>query len=136
MDVCMSVKTMTAPAATGPGRPSDYDEAIAKDICDRIANGDLPARICSQAGYPSRSTLYRWRQQHPEFDRAYVLAVAFWVWSLEEECLEIADNLATAESVERVKIRLAERHAMIARRTQDRTSVGRAVNPKKGRPPG
>jgi hypothetical protein len=104
LDACMSVKTKLAPVARGPGRPSDYDEALGMEICKRIANGELPARICSPAGFPSsRSTLYRWRQQHPEFDRAHNLAITFRVWSLEEECLEIADNIATSESVLRLR---------------------------------
>jgi hypothetical protein len=138
----MSVKTKPAnerdksgkglvPAARGPGRPSDYDEAIAMDICERIANGELPRQICREPGYPSRATLYRWRRQYPDFDRAYNLAVTFWVEMLDDECLEIVDNLSSSESLKRVDLRLAERRAMIARRTRDRTSVGRSSKPKK-----
>jgi hypothetical protein len=127
----MTVKTKPAPAERGPGRPSDYDEALGKEICKRIANGELPARICIQEGFPSRSTMYRWRQQHPEFDRAYILAITFWVWGLEEECLKIADNVTTSDSIKRAKLQLAARNAMIARRIQDRRSVGRNDKPKK-----
>ena len=51
---------------------------------------------------------------------------------LEEECLEIADNVTTSESIKRAKLQLAARNAMIARRIQDRRSVGRTDKPKKG----
>jgi hypothetical protein len=60
--------------------------------------------------------LYRWRRQHPEFARAYNLAVTCWIEDLQEQCLEIADDVASSEPLERVKIRLAERNAMIGRR--------------------
>jgi hypothetical protein len=138
----MSVKTKPAnerdksgkglvTAARGPGRPSDYEEGIAMDICDRIADGELLLQICREPGYPSRATLYRWRRRYPDFDRDYNLAVMLWVEALSEECIEIVDNLSSSESLKLVKLRLAERHAMIARRTQDRTSVGRSSKPKK-----
>lgn len=40
-------------------RPSSYNEAIAEDICGRVADGDSLRSICEGADYPERRTVFR-----------------------------------------------------------------------------
>jgi hypothetical protein len=57
-------------------RPSLFNEAIAGEICERIADGDSLRSICEGADYPERRTVFRWLAdpQHAEFRRQYALA--------------------------------------------------------------
>jgi hypothetical protein len=52
-----------------PGRKSDYTEALADAICDRIAAGDLITDICDSKGFPTYKTFRKWRAEHEEFSK-------------------------------------------------------------------
>ena len=58
------------------GRPSSFNEAIAEDICERIADGESLRTICDTEGYPDRRTVFRWLAdpEHEAFRRQYALA--------------------------------------------------------------
>jgi hypothetical protein len=56
------------------GRPEDYNERIAKDICEQIAAGKSLRSICEQDGMPSMVTVRAWRLRHPEFLTMYAIA--------------------------------------------------------------
>lgn len=51
------------------GRPTDYTEAIAIEICERIALGESLKKITSDDAMPSRSTVHSWLLdgKHKEF---------------------------------------------------------------------
>jgi hypothetical protein len=56
-------------------RPSLYTEALADEICARIALGDRGlARICAAEDMPGERTVYTWLKQHEEFRRGYARA--------------------------------------------------------------
>lgn len=54
------------------GRPTDYTKAKAEEICQRTANGEPLASICSDEHMPHISVVYDWERAHPDFteDRA------------------------------------------------------------------
>ena len=56
------------------GRPSTYSPGIAMMICERLAEGDLAVDICAEDGFPSLSTLQRWKEEHPEFGAMHARA--------------------------------------------------------------
>jgi hypothetical protein len=74
------------------GRPSDYSFQIAMSICDRLVDGESLRRICSDAGMPSRATVFRWIACHKEFGDRYILARDFQAEGLFDEMLEIVDD--------------------------------------------
>jgi hypothetical protein len=41
-------------------RPSSFNEAIAGEICRRIADGESLRQICAGEDFPDRSTVFRW----------------------------------------------------------------------------
>jgi hypothetical protein len=61
-------------------------------ICDRLADGESLRAICSDAGMPSRATVFRWIARHKEFRDEYTLACELRAEDLAEEMIEIADD--------------------------------------------
>lgn len=57
-------------------RPSSFNEAIANEICERIADGDSLRSICDGDEFPERRTVFRWlaNPEHEAFRRQYALA--------------------------------------------------------------
>lgn len=49
------------------GRPSSYSEALAEEICDRIANGESLVQICRDEHMPNRRTVLRWMEADAAF---------------------------------------------------------------------
>lgn len=50
------------------GRPSKFTQEIADYICEQIVNGRDLTEICEKdEGIPSRSTVYRWTVERPDF---------------------------------------------------------------------
>lgn len=75
------------------GRPTDYNEAIAALICERVATSTLGLnKICLAEDMPNKSTVNLWRYRHPEFSTQYALAKLVQADLLAEECLDIADD--------------------------------------------
>lgn len=76
------------------GRPSDFTQKLADDICDRIActNRGLDW-ICSQDDtFPHPSTIHRWTAERPDFRESYLRARERQADLIFDECLEIADD--------------------------------------------
>jgi len=46
------------------GRPSKYTKALARKICDRIANGESLVMICESKAMPSRTTVMTWLREN------------------------------------------------------------------------
>ena len=47
------------------GRPSGYSEEIIDEICERMIEGEDLVQICKDERMPSRVTIYRWMDAHP-----------------------------------------------------------------------
>lgn len=76
------------------GRPTDYCEEIAKEICDTIActpKGII--RLCKEnPHWPKHETIYRWKRIHSEFSEQYTQAKRDQIEILVDQSLEIADS--------------------------------------------
>lgn len=49
------------------GRPTDYSAELADEFCRRVASGRSTLSVCGDMDMPSDTTVYRWRQEKPEF---------------------------------------------------------------------
>ena len=49
------------------GRPTDYSDEIVDEFCRRIASGRSTLSVCADLDMPSDTTVYRWRQEKPNF---------------------------------------------------------------------
>lgn len=106
------------------GRPTDYSEEIALSICERMVNGESLRSICRDSDMPDLSTVFRWKDKHPEFREQYAHAREMQAEVLAEEIVEIADTpmigvrkkitprgpeLVEGDMVERAKLRIDAR---------------------------
>jgi len=76
----------------GPGRPTRYSPEAVLEICRRMENGESLRQICATPGMPGRTTVMRWLEAEPEFQKSYARArerlVEYWA----DEIVEIADG--------------------------------------------
>lgn len=49
------------------GRPTDYTQELADEFARRVASGRSVLSVCGDLDMPSDTTVYRWRQEKPEF---------------------------------------------------------------------
>lgn len=74
------------------GRRTEFTQAIADTICDRLAEGQSLRAICATAKMPCQVTVFKWLSQQPEFAKQYARARESQVEHYAEEILEIADD--------------------------------------------
>ena len=76
------------------GRPSDYTDELAHEICKAIATSSHGLkRICKDnPHFPTRTTILQWRLDKPEFSDMYMQAKVKQVEALADECMDIADD--------------------------------------------
>lgn len=74
------------------GRPTDYCDSIADEICERLSDGESLKNICSSEEMPTRSTVYRWMSLHEEFSDMYARAREQQAETLADEIIAIADD--------------------------------------------
>lgn len=73
-------------------RPTIYSSEAVDAICDRIAAGESLRAVCTDPAMPSRASVTRWLDLHPDFAAAYALACQSRADDLFDEILEIADT--------------------------------------------
>lgn len=73
-------------------RPSEYSEATAAAICERIANGESLRAICREDGMPDKTTVLRWLGANAAFRTQYTGAREAQADHMAEEILQIADD--------------------------------------------
>ena len=84
-------KKQAAPAIMG--RPTDYSQDLADEICDRIASGQPLVRICKDEHMPHVTTVYRWLNKRADFCDMYTKAKDASADTLAEEIQDIADSI-------------------------------------------
>ena len=92
-------KTKPAPKKPAPkkrktGRPSLYTDALAAEICRRLAEGETLRSVCRDKAMPDKATILRWLadKKKADFREQYVYAREMQADALFDEALEIADD--------------------------------------------
>lgn len=85
------------------GRPSDYSEELALEICELLSDGKTLVEITAMERMPNRATVYRWTEKHEAFRDMYTRAREFQADSHADEVTHIADNAKDA-ALARVQI--------------------------------
>lgn len=86
------------------GRPSSFTEALAREICERLAGGETLVSICLDEDMPNEATVYRWRNLNADFSRDYAHAREAQMDLEADQIREIADNLALLPDHKRVMV--------------------------------
>ncbi|AZY53034.1 terminase [Bordetella avium] len=79
---------------------STYTEAIATEICDRIADGEPLRQICRDQHMPAWRTVYHWIEARSEFAERMERARRVGFDAIAEEALEIANTPQIGEETE------------------------------------
>ncbi len=76
------------------GRPTDYNEEIAKLICERVATHDCGIqKLCDMYDdMPDKSTIRLWKLKHIAFSTQYADAKRQQVENYAEDIIDIADE--------------------------------------------
>ena len=88
-----SVSPQAPPKKHPGGRPTDYNQEIAEEICVRISTGEPLVRICREDGMPHLASVYRWLSRFPEFSEMYAKAKDQAADTLAEEIQDLADQM-------------------------------------------
>ena len=97
-----------------PGRPSKFTQALADEICRRMAEqGQTLRAICRDEAMPDKSTVLRWATADVAFRASYTLALAARADDWADEMLEIADEGRVR--VRRDRLRVKMRRWLLAR---------------------
>lgn len=78
-----------------PGRPSLFSDALAGEICGRIAAGESLNRICKDQHMPDQVTIYRWLASNEQFRKMYAQSREDQAETLADEIVSIADEECT-----------------------------------------
>jgi hypothetical protein len=81
-------------------RKTLYTEAIADEICQRLAEGEPLRVICRDAHMPAWRTVYLWMRQRTDFAERVAEARKIGYDAIAEEALEIADTPVIGEEIE------------------------------------
>lgn len=73
-------------------RPSTFNQEMADDICDRLADGKSLRSICLADDMPVQSTVFKWLSQQPAFAEQYARARETQADTLFDEIQDIADD--------------------------------------------
>jgi hypothetical protein len=69
-----------------------YNQAIADEVCERIAQGETLRAICREEGKPSHATIYNWLDENADFALRFAHARELGEELIAQECLSIADT--------------------------------------------
>lgn len=110
------------------GRPSTFSQALADEICERIAIGETLTDICDEDGMPDRRTVIRWKNANEAFCLAYVRAREDQAHSWADEIVSISDDgsrdytktedgreIVDHDHIQRAKLRVDTRKFLMAR---------------------
>lgn len=78
------------------GRPTDYSEEIAQEICEIVSTYPYGLKKLTRifTNLPAESTINLWRYKHEKFSVDYQKAKLRQADLLAEECLDIADDVS------------------------------------------
>jgi hypothetical protein len=80
------------------GRKPLWCEALASEVCARLAAGETLSRICDDPEMPSLSLVYRWRSERPEFEEQVQLALAVRAERICDAAWEVAQAITPRDA--------------------------------------
>ena len=74
------------------GRPSDYTQELADNICAQVAQGISMRTICNADDMPCLTTVFKWLRTKEEFAQQYARAKEESALAMAEEIMDISDD--------------------------------------------
>lgn len=98
------------------GRPTDYNEALAARICERLVEGESLRSVCRDPEMPAISSVMLWITKHSAFSEQYAKATEERAAGMFEDMFDIADKVEEdAAAVSKAKLRVDTRKWALAR---------------------
>ena len=85
------------------GRPTEYSQQLATEICERILAGNSLSKVCKADDMPARSSVNKWLAENTEFSDNYVRACKIRRENRFEDLDEVVD---TTEDVQRARLKV------------------------------
>lgn len=105
---------MGAKQAPKRGRPTDYEQSVADEICRRMALGESLRKICRDDGMPDESTVRLWAvSNRNNFYPQYARARASQMEAMAEDIIDIADD--KSEDPQRARLRVDTRKWLMSK---------------------
>lgn len=95
-------KTVRADGTVGYAR---YSKKITRELCRRIARGEVWYKMCNTGGLPSYDTLYRWLRKYPDFAEDFAQAREMAADLRADKALVVAEE-STAATVQSDRLRV------------------------------
>ncbi len=113
------MKRKSTPKRPKKGRPSLYTEALAAEICRRLAEGESLRGICADKAMPAISTVMGWLfdGKHDGFSAQYARAREAQAELRADEITDIADGVehGASEAVQAARLRVDARKWIAAK---------------------
>jgi hypothetical protein len=71
-----------------------YSDALAQEICERIAVDELLINVCTDERLPTMRRCNQWLRDNPDFNALYTSAISDRLSVFEEEVIQIADDMS------------------------------------------
>lgn len=113
------------------GRPTDYTEELAIEICSQLAEGKSLRSVCKAANMPDKSTVFTWLRKYETFSDQYARAKQESADAMAEDVLDIADDgtndymtitkgdkqyeVVNGEAIQRARLRVDTRKFLMAK---------------------
>ncbi|KTD58795.1 hypothetical protein Lsai_1402 [Legionella sainthelensi] len=83
------------------GRPTQYTDKLAKEICDKIASSSKGTKkLCAEhPHWPCQATLFTWLKNNEDFSEQYAQAKICQIELLVDEIIEISDDASQDQHV-------------------------------------
>lgn len=105
---------MGAEQAPKRGRPTEFDQATADAICQRMALGESLRKICRDEDMPAESTVRLWAvSDRAGFYAQYARARASQMEAMAEDIIDIADD--KEEDPQRARLRVDTRKWLMSK---------------------
>lgn len=126
------------------GRPSEFTEAKAAEIVERLSRGEPMASICRDENMPGVTTVWEWQKAREPFSESIARAREIGFDQIAMDCLDIADDksgdtrivgeeereVCNTEFVQRAKLRIDTRLKLLSKwdpkRYGDKLALGQA----------
>ena len=98
--------------ADGTVTHSRYSKKLTREICRRIAGGEVWHRICNTGHLPSYTTLYTWLRKYPDFAEEFAQAKEMAADLHADKVLVVAEeSTAATVQADRLKVGALQWHA-------------------------
>jgi hypothetical protein len=89
-------------------RTEDYNSVIAETFCSRVAMGENFLEVCAEKGMPTRRTVHKWINEHPEFEEMFYRARMQSSDTMASKILQIVEDegLVTDADIKRAQLKV------------------------------